>query len=255
MALIIGGHPRSGTTLLQTLCNSHPDIRITPEFRNFYNLDVSYWRHVRGLRKNWYRAPLIPRGLPHPRVRSLIFLIRYLIELRRSRSTLISAREVEAVLRRIFPHATLVGDKYPEHVFHLDRLSSVPGLFRVIIYRDCRDVARSAVDMSRTRWRGTPLALHMGTVEKVAKRWVHAIEMMERYADLVHVIRYEDLVADPRPVLEAFGTWLGVDPQGFRHQIVHSRSVGKYRQSLSTPELQDIITIAGATLERYGYRV
>lgn len=255
MAVIIGGHHRSGTTLLLRLCNSHPDIRITPEFRNFYNLDVSYSRHVRGLRKNWYRSALVPRNVPHSRVRGLLFLIRYLIELLPHRSTLIGAREVEAALRRIFPRVTLVGDKYPEHVFRLDRLSRVPGLFRVIIYRDCRDVARSAVDLSRTRWRGTSLALHMGTVEKVAKRWVHAIEMMERHADRVHVIRYEDLVADPRPVLEALGARLGVDPQGFRRQIVHSRSVGKYRQGLSTQELRDIITIAGPTMERYGYRM
>ncbi len=255
MALIIGGHHRSGTTLLQRLCNSHPDVRITPEFRNFFNLDVSYSRHVRGLRKNWYRSSLVPRGLPFPRVRSLIFLIRYLIELQRYRSTLIGAREVEAVLRRIFPHATLVGDKYPEHVFRLDRLSSVPGLFRVIIYRDCRDVARSAVELSRTRWRGTHLAQQMGTVEQVAKRWVRAMEMMERHANQVYVIRYEDLVADHRPVLEALGKRLDVDPQGFRHPMVHSGSVGKYRQLLSEQELRDIITIAGPTMERYGYRI
>jgi len=42
-----------------------------------------------------------------------------------------------------------------------------------------------------------------------------AIEAMEQHGDKVHLMRYEDLVADGRTVLAAFGNWLGVDPQGF----------------------------------------
>lgn len=97
MALIIGGHPRSGTTMLERLCNSHPALRITREFHSFMRLEVTYRRYVRRLRKTWYRGSIVPRTVPHPRVRSLVFLVRYLIELRGCRSALIGAREVEAV--------------------------------------------------------------------------------------------------------------------------------------------------------------
>jgi len=189
------------------------------------------------------------------RLQSGLFLFRYLIGLRCYRNTLIGAREVEAVLRRLFPHATIVGDKFPLYVFDLDKLVTVPDLFRVIIYRDCRDVTRSALEMSRTKWRGRRFAERLGTAEKVAREWVRAIELMERHADQVHVIRYEELVAAPQPVLEALGKYLGVDPQGFRHQRIHVTSVGKYRQGLSEHDLRDVIAIAGPTMERLGYEI
>ena len=66
-------------------------------------------------------------------------------------------------------------------------------------------------------------------------------------------MRYEDLVADGRTVLAAFGNWLGVDPQGFRHQMIDTAWVGEYKQTLSNDEIASIMRIAGPTMERLGY--
>lgn len=38
MFLVIAGHQRSGTTLLRLICNGHPDMVVTNEFRNIIAL-------------------------------------------------------------------------------------------------------------------------------------------------------------------------------------------------------------------------
>lgn len=56
MAFIIGGHPRSGTTLLFRLCRDHPQIGITGEFKCFQNLDSPYAEYCRSIETDWRRV-------------------------------------------------------------------------------------------------------------------------------------------------------------------------------------------------------
>ncbi|MFC1976191.1 hypothetical protein ACFLXQ_07315 [Chloroflexota bacterium] len=56
---------------------------------------------------------------------------------------------------------------------------------------------------------------------------------MEYVADRVHLIRYEDLVTQPQPVLETLGRWLGVDPTSFRSQMIQrGGGIGVHREDL-----------------------
>ena len=255
--LIVCGHQRSGTTLLAALCSSHPDIALTFEFSNFMKLDMSYREYVSVLRKDWMKRRIISirghRGQFRKRIDSAIFLTRYLMELQRYRRQEISLSIVTDVLHRIFPSAPVVGDKKPTYVFHLDQLANIGELYRLVIYRDCRDVARSAIEKSQTSWRQKKIGQHLNTAEKVAESWVSAIETMERHAKKIHAIRYEELVTDPQLVFTALGNWLGVDPQGFRHNMIRDSSVGKHKKGLSDQEEREIIRIAGPTMERLGY--
>lgn len=254
-ALIIAGHPRSGTTLLNRICNSHPDIIMTFEFRNFKGLNSTYHKYVKFLRKDWYRRRLINIGHSKSklkkRVESAIFLARYLIGLQRHRQKLISITIVTDILHSIFPSASIVGDKKPTYIFNLDKLARIEGLNRLVIYRDCRDVVRSAIEKAQTGWRKKTFS----TATKAAWCWVKAIEIMERHADKIHTIRYEDLVSNTRPVLHDLGTWLGINPAGFRHRMIHTTSMGKYKHSLSDKQIEDIMKIAGPTMKRLGYDI
>lgn len=256
MALIITGLHGSGKTLLRKLCNSHPDIKVTEEFMNFMKLNIPYREHVQFLRKNWYTYPLVSTESKLWHFKSGIFLARYLIALQSYRHVLISAADIETVLRHIFPRATVVGDVFNHYVFVLDTLVNVPSLFLVILYRDCRDVAATISRKFRSELscRQKPFWLEqIATSENVARRWVSAIEMMERYVNKVHTIRYEDLVTDPKRVLTDFGNWLGVDAKGFRHQMIHTNKIGEYKQYLSNREVAEILAVAGPTMERLGY--
>lgn len=57
----------------------------------------------------------------------------------------------------------------------------------------------------------------LDTSEKVAKRWVQSVELMDQYANQAYTIRYEDLVTDPQTILTDFSKFLEVDPQGFAY--------------------------------------
>ena len=45
---------------------------------------------------------------------------------------------------------------------------------------------------------------------------------MERNADRVLTLRYEDAVANPGQMATTLGEWLGVDPGGFRFQGIRT---------------------------------
>jgi hypothetical protein len=165
----------------------------------------------------------------------------------------VDASAIEAALNGIFPGARIVGDKHPDYVFALDRLAQSAGLSCLVIYRDPRDMANSVLKAYSAwgKWWGPELA----QAESIAERWVHTIGLVERNSDKIYAIRYEDLVTDPRSVLAELADWLGVNPQGFRLDMVRSSSLGKYREGLSKEEVTDIIRVAGPKMEQLGYEI
>jgi len=137
MVLLIGGHARSGTTMLWKLCNGHPDIRLTYEFREFYALGKPFREYEHEMLEHMrYRGIYENRvlGLPDTSNKLLRgmnilsgygFAARYLFGLRRYRMAPIDSAAVEATLKGLFPHARVVGDKYPNYVFMLDKLTGI----------------------------------------------------------------------------------------------------------------------------------
>jgi len=253
--LILCGHPRSGTTMMTRLFNTHPELCVTFEFGSFRGLDTSATPHLEALRTDWHRRRIVGNGHGRwaRRLASGVFLQRYRRAIRALPDATIRASTVAAVLADLFPHAKVVGDKFPDYVFDLDRLSAIEGVRIVVLYRDCRDVARSAMRMARTAWKHGPLANALDTPEKAAARWVRSIEVMERNQQRVLAIGYEDFVRDPAAVMERVGEWLVVDPSLFDLKSVHGASVGRHRKSLASGEIDRIVQIAGPTMERLGY--
>jgi hypothetical protein len=259
MAFIIGGHQRSGTTMLFYLCRRHRDLGLTGEFRCFDRLDVPFAQHVQGLQTRWYRKSFLWRiGRRQPWIFKAgggIFLTLYLSKLRATvGDRKVCARDVEETLRWIF-RKPLVGDKYPRYVFKLDTLSAVPDLKRIIIYRDARDVVSSFLYMLRTKWKDFPMAKKNPTAATIAAKWVEAIGQMERNRDSLLTIRYEEFVRNPAAGIVPLAEYLGIDPEGFRIQLVHDRSIGKSEQGLTPQERSAVLEVAGKTLARLGYPV
>lgn len=266
--LLIGGRARSGTTLLRDLCDAHPDITLTHEFGTFLALNEPYHAYRKQILRRWRAQGIsrcrVLRSLPvRTRRRSWAislrghaFTIRYLGKIRRYRPGTIDLPAVAASLREILPRPRVVGDKMPQYVHLLDTLAPTSGLASVIIYRDCRDVTSSHLKMARTVWRDKRWIQSQDTAEKVAVHWVEAIEAMERYRDRIHIIRYEDLVREPRRELATLGEWVGVDPGGFPETSIRSvrgDGIGKYEEGLSGQELESVMNIAGPAMARLGY--
>lgn len=268
--LIIAGMPRSGTTLLQRLCYHHPQMRVTKEFGNFGFIGdplSSYMRRtakrIQEINGRW-RILGTPGQLPTALVKKLRFrglnhaanlrlAMAHLFRLARNGSGPVTLPALVAEARTIDPETRVVGDKLPQYIFMMNRLVEVEGLRRLVIYRDCRDVTSSYLLMARTKWSDRPWIHDTDTAEKIARNWVHAIEIMECHADHLFMIRYEDLVGDPPSEMRRLAEWLDVDPSGFIANRVSGSSVGKYRQGLTSPELDDILRVAGPVLERLKY--
>lgn len=197
MVLLIGGHGRSGTTLLRHLCNSHPDIAITIEYNYISGLGKTYTEHISQLFKRLVHETSKKRLIPirlSQHLDNFVFVMRYLFHMYRFSNGIIDVKAIESTLRAIYPKTRIVGDKTPSYVFLLDEFATRSGLSCLIIYRDCRDVTSAFLERVRTKHRKNSRKQTFYTAEKVAERWVHSIETMERYRDKIHIIRYEDLV-------------------------------------------------------------
>jgi len=259
MVLIIGGHQRSGTTLLGRLCDSHPEIAVTNELGTFIACGESRLAYCRRMMGRWWDVrnrwafDSSYAGSPGKNSRNLLFVSRYLINVLRYSQDVVDVHAIEAALRSMFPGSRVVGDKWPYYLNVMDRWIGMDNLGVLIVYRDCRDVVSSTLEKARGSWSGMPFGEKVNTAEKVAKRWVNAIELMESLKESAHIIRYEDLVREPDRELEALGEWLGVVPQGFARHMIRDSSIGKHKNGLTEEELGTVMEIAGPTMSRLSY--
>jgi hypothetical protein len=256
MAVVITGFQKSGKTLLRKLCNQHPSVALLEGAKIFGLQDASYAAHARRLGREWWKGrPIDPRSqeLAPSRLRAASFVARYLVELLVRGHGRASLTDVEAVLRHMFPRASVVGDAHGSYVFALDRLAHLEELSVVVIYRDCRDVTSSLLHKVARRPHGAGLAARYGVVGSIARKWTHAVENMERHADRVFCVRYEELVSASQQVLPGLAEWLAVDPGGFSPWDLKTDWVGEYKDHLSPQQLDEVVSMAGAAMMRLGY--
>lgn len=265
--LIISGHQRSGTTLLRRVCDGHPQMRVANEFGCFADVGLpvqqawaarwAQWQLVNG------RWAFDSRFATHPRRHwhNLWFTVGYCWRLAQVARDEVTVGDVGYALQRRFGVETAVtGDKLPQYMPILPQLLTHREAKALIIYRDCRDVTSSFLEKVRTVWQTRSWASELDTAEKIAQNWVDQIEQMEQLAAKhapaqVHLVRYEQFVAEPQMVLNDLAAWLGITPAGFPVQQVRSSSIGKYQQGLTDEELTQIEAVAGETMRRLGYDV
>jgi hypothetical protein len=181
-----------------------------------------------------------------------MFLLGYLMALLPGIRGPIGALQVERALRRLFRGPDLVGDKYPAYVFQLPAL--VHHRFQiVVVQRDARDVVHSYLKRVRTGWKDKPLARRLNTAERVSQNWLRAESIMEIHADEILLVRYENLVQQPQAELDRLSSWLGVERAGFESGMIRTDRIGQHRHGLTKQELEDVMRVAGPTLERLGY--
>jgi hypothetical protein len=297
--LVVTTLGRSGSTALTRLLAAHPQIVVGEAFQ--YGARVaSYWMSVfRELAEpNSYvrqlaggmKRPLNERGwwLASPEDRLLPIPDDYVREqLGRQNVEALAAfaqGRIEAVYERITKERGRAGAVYFAERFQPNVLPSLmrelyPEAREILLVRDFRDVlcsmlafdakrgtadfgrakAASDADYVRTQFRKSVMSL--------AHSW-------ERRSQGAHLLRYEDLVLDPRATISALADYLeldsspaAVDPMvetivetteiTDRHKTTASleESVERWRRDLS-PELQRLSQEAyGPALEAFGYPV
>ena len=251
---LVTGHPRSGTTVLTRLLNTHPEMEATFELGAFERLDTPYPEYRRSLRLGFRDRPVRIIGAGSPRRRawaSRRFVGEFRYRLWRHRGTVIGLETVADLLSRTLRRAR-VGDKLPRYVFELDDLAPREGLMRIVIVRDCRLVAASTLARVRTAWSGLSWTERIDTPAKVAANWVRAVESVERNLSRVHVVRFEDLVDDPRRCVERMAAYLDVDAEAFDTSFVR-RPDRKPDQLLDHSGRAAVEEVAGEAMRRWGY--
>jgi sulfotransferase family protein len=244
MVFLVGAR-RSGTVWLQSALAVHPEVMAVPTETYLFTNGVE---------------PLA-KLFQHSSPSSIAVGSTYM-----ERDEFLAA--VRAFCDRVFlslraqlqPAARLIVERTPWHSRVLPLIGSVYPDARVIhIIRDGRDVARSLL---RRDW-------GPDTMAEAAEEWRSSVELARTAsAELAHYreCRYEDLVADPVPGVEALLEWLGltVDDET-REQLslqLHTPvnllpgeqpGAGKWRDDLSPEDLATFNDIAGGLMAELGY--
>jgi len=196
--IFIVGSSRSGTTLLQMIINSHPDLAIYGEVHYFDEIvklfdkedsfnttkDIEYFFEVQ--LKRAYHVRLLPKfDLVIQRVKEKLLsgdasksdIYRLIIE---------SYAELESKRR--------YGDKTNEHIRYVEELLTLfPDAKIIHIIRDARDVVSSMISMP---WASNDILAN-------TLRWRAEISYIQRCVDdksHIYEVRYEDLIKNPEKI-------------------------------------------------------
>jgi hypothetical protein len=248
----IMGRPRSGTTLLRTLFDAHPNVKIPPEFPILLPLYQKF-RHV----KDWDEK-MILSFIDHI-YQNKAFKNRTLENLKIEREpyteklmTLAHRGTLQDFLKSfnmqafsLFPKSEIlrVGDKNPIYSIFVNRFMKVfPEAKFICITRDYRDNYISMKGLTELQLEAPILTLQVTRWRYVAKRF---LKFREKYPDRFHIVRYEDLVQNQEEVFRKLCEFLGIpyDPGVFdffrkkeeTFKIYPKELVEKFHKSLMNP--------------------
>lgn len=188
------GCPRSGTTLLQVILNRHPKILIPPETKLFF-----YYHRM----PSWIRKITIDRIN-----RDLGIELRSDFARRSMTTDKTFDRMMELYSRRTSKHSVAwFGEKSPEHTTRTQWIrDTFPDAKFLAISRDGRDVAASLMNAP---WINCS---HLGAA-LIWRRYQNALsEFLKSNEKNTLLIKYEDLVQEPRVAVCRMLSHLELDP-------------------------------------------
>jgi tetratricopeptide (TPR) repeat protein len=179
----LGGHPRSGTTLLEQIVGAHPDVAALDEPRAFTTIVASLLQS----------SPQLPPA----------------------RLNVIRRRYIEAIQKELGSPAAgkLILDKNPSPTAKLRLwLRVFPELRIIIALRDPRDVVISCYFQNLPL---NPFNANFLTLERTARHYANLMDIwfaVRRWEGLMSIeTRYEDLVADMEREGRRVTGFLGLD--------------------------------------------
>jgi protein-tyrosine sulfotransferase len=253
--IVMGGAPRSGTTVLRRLFDRHPQVCCGAETKIFVPAAINL---------AWLAQSY---AIPLP-------------ELRAMRAAAPSqAAFIDAFAARVRADAGKArwAEKTPQNIRNLDWiLARFPQAAVIHVLRDGRDVVCSMRQHPDWRWvaGGWQKVLAPRPIEWYARRWLDDTAAgMSWRGDARYVeVRYEDLVADPPAVLRAICDGIGVtadlewlaqvaqrgDGAGQTERpdyegALSGASVGRWREDLSAAERREVERLCGPRLRELGY--
>ncbi|MGI9332033.1 MAG: sulfotransferase family protein [Gammaproteobacteria bacterium] len=279
--VFIVGASRSGTSLMRTLLNQHGSIHLSIETHYFDDLRPRMKdpadEELEGAR--WHRCEnyflalshrLYSQGDPEQGTVSRETLRD---ALPRARATADGAFEAFCRVNASREGATIWGEKTPRHIFRIDDiLGRYPQAKIIAMVRDPRAVVASYRDWRKDLEAENERTIRSYNILIATMLWKSGViaALTARNAhgpEHIRFVRYEDLVNDPRPVVEGLVEWLGLP---FEEALLdvpvlnssYQRSskggfskeaIGRWRERLSDREVALIQQCAGKALTDAGY--
>jgi hypothetical protein len=246
--IFIGGHHRSGTTLLRVVLNRHPHIACGPEGQLLER--TGFLEFHRDFEEMWLpqlqRFGLGPTDIDHAFAAFVAsFFTRYALQRGKRRWA----------------------EKTPKNILRIDYLFRLfPDARFIHVIRDPRDAhcsVRTKAQTTTPRWADI-------TAERTAKSWVRRIEQgLQHRSDSTRYLelRYEDLVRDPAGEMQRVLAFVdepwddcilapGSNPRNEQPRVntpIVPTSVGRWRQDLPPEDVAAIEAIAGPLMRLLGY--
>ncbi len=270
------GAARSGNTLLRALLVGHPEIAIPPESYVLPRV-VEKWEQLSFLRWDDLVRVVIGTFQSHPEFHtwnidlSAVYPKALAIDVKHRSLAAIIDLVYRHYANEAFPGARVWGDKTP---FNTENYRAILRLFPqaryIHILRDGRDAVSSSLEAGLTE----------GDVERACREWllrVRSARALSRRVDSSRFleVRYEDLVTDPRSVLQGVCDFLEVpfeeqlmshervfkslgDVEHYAHHAgvakpISAASVGRWRQRLTDDQKAIVNRVLRPHLRQYGY--
>lgn len=196
--IFIVGCPRSGTTYLQSLMASHPDLVSYPE-THFWELTVP--------EKTGYRLLKVYTSREKRMVRDYLEKYSYPVEtLEKFGACYLSykgwSRALGTLLDELVPGEKKGWvEKTPRHLHYIPFIQeSIPRATFIHMLREGKDVVASMYEVSRKypeHWNGAR------SIEKCVDRWIEDIRLSRQYVGKANhcFVRYENLIKSTRSEL------------------------------------------------------
>lgn len=214
------GRPRSGTTLLTTLFNAHPNVRIAPEFpvmlflyQRFKNVKVWDETTIR----SFVDAALNDFRFNTRRVDNLKidkeFIVGELMKYKDNGSIQLFLKSINYYAFTVYDkeETRWIGDKNPIYSISSNRLRKIfPDAKFICIIRDYRDNFISIRKLAEK-----DVAVEAPNLALQAGRWRYFTRLFlknnRRFPDRYHIVRYEDLVTDQEKSFRSLCEFLRLD--------------------------------------------
>ena len=194
------GAARSGTTLLQSMIASHPDIHSFPE-THFFTDTIPFYVWQRSFKLHGRKD------------REFVSSFLHRIDAGKFEDLLpgvtISNKKWIRTLLSILDELTIEKDssiwleKTPMHLYYIDNIASVdPDAIFIHTIRNGEDIVASIYDVSHKK---PEFFGGERTIEQCINRWKIDVKISNKYAGRENhfIIKYENLVASPENVLKA----------------------------------------------------
>lgn len=249
---MILGRPRSGTTLLRTLFDAHPNVKIPPEYpiilplyQKFRKVKVWDEKTILKFIDQIFKSPAFNnRRLENLKLDREMYTSG-LLAMVHSGTTQDFLKSFNYYSYSLFPKNEIqyVGDKNPVYSIYAKRFLKIfPDARFICIIRDYRDNYISMKGLKDLNLEAPLLSLQV-------TRWRYVVRLFlackKKYPEKFYILRYEDLVRNHEKVFHELCSFLGIpyDPVVFDFftrkeeslKLYPKELIEKYHRSLLNP--------------------